>query len=165
MYNSFWTHVVLITSIKSTDNQWNSNGKMTQGSQQTVEILEEFQNMMISELQCEPEQFKGRIIFMSMYNDIDWSKNQTETSQAHAHRVSDYACRFQRGHWSFLGTGYEQKWYRTHANKLDGMGSGRRFNAFRIRRKPASYLPCLQTIVKRRIRKQRRWEEIHAFPR
>ena len=34
-------------------------------------ILEEIQKMM-TELKCEPEQFKGRIIFMSMYNDIVW---------------------------------------------------------------------------------------------
>ena len=35
-------------------------------------ILEDIQKMM-TELQCEPEQFKGRIIFMSMYNDfISW---------------------------------------------------------------------------------------------
>ena len=26
----------------------------------------------MTELQCEPEQFPGRIIFMSMYNDIVW---------------------------------------------------------------------------------------------
>ena len=61
----------------------------------TMGILEEIQHMMISELQCEPEPVKRRIIFMSMYNDIDWSKNQTETSQTNAHRVSDYARRFQ----------------------------------------------------------------------
>ena len=30
-----------------------------------------FQSLM-RDLQCEPENFKGRIIFMSMYNDIEW---------------------------------------------------------------------------------------------
>ena len=35
----------------------------------TLQILNEIQNMM-TETQCEPEQFPGRIIFMSMYNDI-----------------------------------------------------------------------------------------------
>ena len=86
----------------------------------TVCILEEIHDMMISELQCEPEQFNGRIIFMSMSNDINWSKNQTETCQANAHRVSDYARRFQRGHWSFLKPGCEQKWYETNVDKIDG---------------------------------------------
>ena len=36
-----------------------------------VGILKEIQNNM-SELQCEPENFTGRIIFMSMFNDIVW---------------------------------------------------------------------------------------------
>ena len=35
----------------------------------TVAILNEIQQMM-GELQCEPENFTGRIIFMSMFNDI-----------------------------------------------------------------------------------------------
>ena len=35
----------------------------------TVGILEEFQQMM-GKLQCEPENFTGRIIFLSMFNDI-----------------------------------------------------------------------------------------------
>ena len=38
----------------------------------TSGILDEIQKTMISELKCEPEQFKGRIIFMSMYTDIHW---------------------------------------------------------------------------------------------
>ena len=35
------------------------------------EILDLVQKMM-AELRCEPEQFQGRIIFMSMYKDIIW---------------------------------------------------------------------------------------------
>ena len=34
-----------------------------------LQILAEIQNMM-NEIECEPGQFPGRIIFMSMYNDI-----------------------------------------------------------------------------------------------
>ena len=37
----------------------------------TLGILTEIQKMM-TESHCEPEQLTGRIIFMSMYNDIDW---------------------------------------------------------------------------------------------
>ena len=37
----------------------------------TLQIHAEIQNMM-TEIQCEPEQFRGRIIVMSMYNDIVW---------------------------------------------------------------------------------------------
>ena len=35
----------------------------------TLEILQEIQALM-ADLHCEPEQFRGRLIFMSMYNDI-----------------------------------------------------------------------------------------------
>ena len=37
----------------------------------TLGILDEIPKMM-TKSKCEPEQFKGRIIFVSMYNDIDW---------------------------------------------------------------------------------------------
>ena len=43
----------------------------------TLQILDEIQKMM-TESKCEPEQLKGRIIFMSMYNDIDWRKRETK---------------------------------------------------------------------------------------
>ena len=36
----------------------------------TLKILAEIRKMM-TDTKCEPEQFQGRIIFMSMYNDIE----------------------------------------------------------------------------------------------
>ena len=41
----------------------------------TLGILDEIQKMM-AELRCEPEQCKGRIIFMSMYNDNYMEKHK-----------------------------------------------------------------------------------------
>ena len=41
----------------------------------TLGILTEISKMM-AELKCEPEQFQGRIIFMSMHNDIIWRELQ-----------------------------------------------------------------------------------------
>ena len=35
----------------------------------TLGILAEIQKMILAELRCEPEQFQGRIIFMTMHND------------------------------------------------------------------------------------------------
>ena len=37
----------------------------------TLGLLEKIQSLM-RDLQCEPEHFKDRIIFMSMYNDTAW---------------------------------------------------------------------------------------------
>ena len=41
-------------------------------------LLEKIQNSM-TDLQCELEHFKGRIIFMSMYNDIVGCKRKQRT--------------------------------------------------------------------------------------
>ena len=43
----------------------------------TASILNEIQRMM-GELQCDPVDFKGRIIFMSMFNDIVWDAKGNE---------------------------------------------------------------------------------------
>ena len=64
---------------------------------------------MVTESKCEPEQLKGRIIFMSMYNDVDWRKRRNkENCIANTLRVTEYARIFTRGHWSFLGLGLER---------------------------------------------------------
>ena len=61
----------------------------------TLCILEEIQNF-ITELQCEPEQFKDRIIFMSMYNDIvRGERGNTEKCEKISVIVANYARRFR----------------------------------------------------------------------
>ena len=73
------------------------------------------------ELQCEPENFTGRIIFMSMFNDIVWDhKGNNEMCENNSKTIQKYARRFPRGHLSFLGPGSEKKWYGTHDHKPDG---------------------------------------------
>ena len=65
---------------------------------------------MTTEIQCEPEQFPGRIIFTSMYNDIAWrEEGNKENCIANAHRVTEYARKFMRGHWSFPRLGCATK--------------------------------------------------------
>ena len=44
----------------------------------TLQLLHEVQTMM-KEMKCGPELFKDRIIFMTMYNDIDWDKKDNGT--------------------------------------------------------------------------------------
>ena len=69
----------------------------------TLGILDAIQKMM-TEFKCELEHFQGRIIFMSMYNDIVWRKRgNTENCIANSLRVTEHARRFTQGHWSFLG--------------------------------------------------------------
>ena len=58
----------------------------------------------------DPSQFKGRIIFMSMFNDIIWGSEDNEREcNANADLVSIHAKRFPAGRWSFLGPGSEKE--------------------------------------------------------
>ena len=59
-----------------------------------------------------PENFRGRILFMSMFNDISCGTKDHETEcLANAKLVSLYARRFGKGQWSFIGSGSEKKLY------------------------------------------------------
>ena len=79
----------------------------------------EVQSLM-RDLQCEPELFNGRIILMSMYNDIAWQeKGNKERCEYNSQTVAKYARKFPRGHWSFLGPGSDKKWYGTSTDKPD----------------------------------------------
>ena len=78
-------------------------------------MMEEIQKFMKS-IQCDPEELEGRIIFMSMFNEIEWKENDTECIH-NSIQDSKYARRFLRGHWSFLGSGLEKTWYRTCSEK------------------------------------------------
>ena len=74
----------------------------------TLGILEEIQKIM-TELRCEPEQSKGRIILMSMYNDIVWRDRGNTENIMNSVTVANDARRFLLGRWSFLGPGSEKK--------------------------------------------------------
>ena len=51
---------------------------------------------------------------------MEKKRGTKENCIANAHRVTEYARRFTRGHWSFLWSGSKKKWFGTHVNKLDG---------------------------------------------
>ena len=67
---------------------------------QLVDKVQEFMTKM-----GDPSQFKGRIIFMSMLNDIIWGSEDNERECiANATLVTLLAKRFPAGRWSFLET-------------------------------------------------------------
>ena len=73
-----------------------------------LRILAEIQNMTAG-FKCELEQFKGRIIFMSMFIDIVWRTTVNEQNcVANSMNVATYAKRFPFGCWSYLGLGCEK---------------------------------------------------------
>ena len=68
-----------------------------------------------------PENFTGRIIFMSMFNDISWgSRDNEKECESNARLVSLFARRFGAGQRSFLGPGSEKKWYSISADSPQG---------------------------------------------
>ena len=67
---------------------------------------------LLSDLGGTPETSKGRILFMSMLNDISCDgKGNEEECVANSKVVSILAKKFGIGQWSFLGPGSEKKWY------------------------------------------------------
>ena len=69
-------------------------------------------NDLLSDLGQTPETFTGRILFMSMFNDISCDrKGNKDECLANAGVVKVLARRFGIGQWSFIGPGSEKKWY------------------------------------------------------
>ena len=83
-----------------------------------MELFSGFNTLQLSQevkslrLRLAPENLTGRIIFMSMFNDISCgSKDNEKECESNAQLVSLFARRFGAGQWSFLGLGSEKKWY------------------------------------------------------
>ena len=86
----------------------------------TLQLSQEIKELL-SRLSVEPAKFTGRIIFMSMFNDISQgSKDNKKECESSARLVSLCAKRFAAGQWSFLGPGSEKKWYSTSEDSPQG---------------------------------------------
>ena len=106
-----WTHLMV--------SQWNSSGIFSQDSPHCSSATKS--KSSCQKMSEQPEEFTGRIIFMSMFNDISWGSQDSEKEyELSAQLVSLYARRFSPGRWSFLGPGSEKKWYSTHDSKPQG---------------------------------------------
>ena len=76
----------------------------------TLQLSQEVQELLLR-LNEAPENLTGRMIFMSMFNDISWrSRDNKIECESNAQLVSLFARRFEAGQWSFLGPGSEKKW-------------------------------------------------------
>ena len=86
--------------------EWNMFPRFT-----TLQLCHKVQELLLR-MSVTTEKFTGRIIFMSMFNDISWrSKDNKKECESNAQLVSLYAKRFGAGQWSFLRPGSEKKWY------------------------------------------------------
>ena len=103
-------------SVEPTDFEWNIFPRFT-----TLQLYGKVTDLL-SRLGEEPETFTGRILFMSMFNDIFCvKKGNEEECLANAKVVSIYAKKFGIGQWSFIGPGSEKKWYSMGENRPQGI--------------------------------------------
>ena len=66
--------------------------------------------MDLARKNTEPENFKDRIIFMSVFNDIEWTRKGNDgICVSNSEKVKEYAKRFLQGHWTFPGPGSEKE--------------------------------------------------------
>ena len=79
-------------------------------------------------------------------------------------RVEEYARRFPRGHWSFLGPGSEKKWYATYNSKPNGCWDRTAETMMQFFRKIWSpSVPLYQCLGERRIKKHSRRKDNNTF--
>ena len=135
--------------------QWNWSGKCSQDSPHCSNKVQEFTSKMSEE----PEEFTGRIIFMSMFNYISWGSKENELEcELSAQLVSMYARRLSPGRWSFLGPRSEKKWYSTHGSKPQGEWDRvAELMMIKFFRKRTHSFPCHESIDPRNAQKRRWW--------
>ena len=91
---------------ESTEFEWNIFPGFT-----TLQLCDEI-NDLLSNLGQTPATFTGRILFMSMFNDISCDrKDNKDECLRNAESVKVFARRFGIGQWSFTGPGSEKKLY------------------------------------------------------
>ena len=106
--------------MESVESRLNSSGIFSQDSPRCSSMVKVTD--LLSRLGETPEIFTGRILFMSMFNDISFgTKDNEQECLAHARVVSWYARRFDTGQWSFIGPGSEKKRYSMEENSAQGI--------------------------------------------
>ena len=81
--------------------------------------LQLIRKLMGNELKIQLQDFEGRAIFMSMYNDIDWTA-KTEIFLENSSLIFDYAMKLPTRTRTFFGPGDENKWCVTVAERPSG---------------------------------------------
>ena len=78
----------------------------------TLQLSEEVKRLLMISDET-PENFTGRILFMSTFNDISCGTKDNEREL--------FSKRFGARQWSFLGPGSEKKWYFMEENSPQGI--------------------------------------------
>ena len=120
---------------------------------------------LLSDLGQTPETFTGRILFMSMFNDISCDrKGNKEECLANDGVVKVLAKKFGIGQWSFIGPGSEKKWYSMEENSPQGIWdhiADKMLLEFAESGQPI--FPCNDSIVQGKSQEQRTWKTINTL--
>ena len=130
----------------------------------TLQLSEEVKSLLYRSGET-PEIFTGRILFMSMFNDISCgTKDNEEECLANARLVSLFARRFGKGQWSFIGTDSEKKWYSISEDSPQGIWD--KIAERMLLEFAESGCPIFRAttpVVQRSIKKQRTWKIVDTL--
>ena len=133
---------------ESTEFEWNIFPGVT-----TLQLGDKISDLL-SSLGQTPESFTGRILFMSMFNDIFCGRyDNKDECLTNANIVKTFAGRFGIGQWSFIGPGSEKKWYSSENSPQGAWDNIAEQMLLEFCRKRTSYLPCNDSIVQRKVEK------------
>ena len=127
---------------------------------QHVDEVQKFMNKM-----SEPEQFQGRIIFMSMFHDIIWRSKDNETECF----CKFHTCVCIRKKISSRTLVIPRTWIRNKVvlhlqwKTWRRMGQSRWIDDDQIQRKRTPSFPSHESVVSRNTQKQRRWKIIYTL--
>ena len=149
-FSGLWTELMV--------NRWSSSGIFPRTYH--IAALPQSPGITVKIERNTREFFTGRIIFMSMFNDILWgSKDDNKECEANAQIVSLYSKKFGEGQWSFLGPGSEKKWYCISEDSPQGEWDKiAELMILKIGESGHPIFPCHKSIIQRSAQKQRRWK-------
>ena len=121
----------------------------------TLQLCDKVSDLLSSMGQT-PESFTGRILFMSMFNDIfcDRYDNKDECLR-NANIVKTFAGRFGIGQWSFIGPGSEKKWYPSENSPQGAWDHVAEEMLLEFAESGHPIFPCNNSIVQGSVEKQR----------
>ena len=143
---------------ESTEFEWNIFPGFT-----SLKLCDKISDLLSSVGQT-PDTFTGRILFMSLFNDISCDKNgNKDECLENASFVKTFAGRFGIGQWSFIGPGSEKRNGILPRIVTRSLGSYCGRNVAGIRRERTSYIPCNDSIVQGSAEEQRTRKAIYTL--
>ena len=143
---------------ESTEFEWNIFTGFT-----TLQLCDKI-NDLLSEVEQTPETFTGRILFMSMFNDISCDrKDNKDECLANAGVVKVLARRFGIGQWSFIGPGSEKKWCSSENSPQGAWDNIAEQMLLEFAESGHPTFPCNDSVVQGHSQEQSSWKTVDTL--